>query len=92
MLFYEFFRSNIGSRVQVMLKTGICVCGVLCSVDPYLNIKLQETRVLNRHPGLGVLSTCSIRGSSVKFVLSEECSALVQSVNAGSRLRMVLER
>ncbi|AFN83798.1 U6 snRNA-associated ribonucleoprotein [Encephalitozoon romaleae SJ-2008] len=92
MLFYEFFRSNIGKRIFVMLKAGVYVSGVLNSIDPYLNLNLLKVKILSNHPGLDSISLCSIRGSSIKYILADKDSNLLQGVNAGSRLRMVLDK
>lgn len=92
MLFYEFFRANIGTRVSVMLKTGVNVSGVLASIDPYLNVKLRETEVASENPGLDTISVCSIRGSSIKYILTSAEEKLIEGVNSGSRLRMILDR
>lgn len=92
MLFYEFFRSSVGSRVFVMLKAGVYVSGVLESIDPYLNVNLSDAEVLSMHPGLSRVSVCSIRGSSIKYILAERNDELVRGVNAGSRLRMILDK
>ncbi|AFM99077.1 small nuclear ribonucleoprotein [Encephalitozoon hellem] len=92
MLFYEFFRSNIGKRIFVMLKAGVYVSGVLSNIDPYLNLSLLEVNILSNHPGLDSISVCSIRGSSIKYVLVDKDSTLLQGVNAGSRLRMILDK
>ncbi|ADM12311.1 U6 snRNA-associated ribonucleoprotein [Encephalitozoon intestinalis ATCC 50506] len=92
MLFYEFFKSNIGKRIFVMLKAGVYVSGVLNSIDPYLNLNLEEVEILSDHPGLSGTSLCSIRGSSIKYILADRDAGLLQGVNAGSRLRMILDK
>ncbi|CAD27153.1 U6 snRNA-ASSOCIATED RIBONUCLEOPROTEIN [Encephalitozoon cuniculi GB-M1] len=92
MLFYEFFRSSIGSRVSVMLKAGVYVSGRLGGIDPYLNLSLLDVRILSSHPGLSSISVCSIRGSSIKYILVDKDAKLLQGVNAGSRLRMILDK
>lgn len=45
MLFYSFFKSMVGKEVVVELKNDVCIHGTLHSVDQYLNMNLQDTRV-----------------------------------------------
>jgi len=56
MLFYSFFKSLVGKEVVVELKNDLNICGVLHSVDQYLNIKLQEISVAesNKHPHMSL--------------------------------------
>lgn len=91
MLFYRFFKANMGTRMLVMLKTDVYISGVLVGVDPYLNVKLRDTRILSEHPGLCSVSVCSIRGSAIKYVLIDEDEKMIEGVNSGSRLRMLLD-
>jgi U6 snRNA-associated Sm-like protein LSm2 len=46
-LFYSFFKTLIGHQVTVELKNDLAITGVLTSVDQFLNIKLDEIRVLD---------------------------------------------
>jgi len=70
MLFYSFFKSLVGKEVVVELKNDLNICGVLHSVDQYLNIKLQEISVAesDKHPHMMSVKSCFIRGSVVRYV------------------------
>lgn len=92
MLFYEFFKSNLGTQVLVLLKTDLYISGTLASVDPYLNIKLCDIRILSGHPGLSKVSVCSIRGSSIKYMVSEKNEWQQENLNSATRLKMMLDR
>jgi U6 snRNA-associated Sm-like protein LSm2 len=92
MLFYEFFKSYVGKSLTVMLKTNVYLCGTLASIDPFLNIKLKDVRVLSNNVGLRGISVCSIRGTSIKYLLAEKREEVVDRVNMGSRLRLLLEK
>jgi len=63
MLFYSFFKTLTGKEVTVELKNDLSITGILHSVDQYLNIKLNEIKVVDeeKHPhlvGQGI-ETCS---------------------------------
>ncbi|KXZ47085.1 hypothetical protein GPECTOR_38g322 [Gonium pectorale] len=47
MLFFSLFKTLVGKEVTVELKNDLCISGALHSVDQYLNIKLNNTRVHN---------------------------------------------
>mmetsp|Transcript_22228 Transcript_22228/g.37136 ORF Transcript_22228/g.37136 Transcript_22228/m.37136 type:complete len:94 (+) Transcript_22228:170-451(+) len=70
MLFYSYFKTLMGLQVTVELKNDLCIQGTLHSVDQYLNIKLENTRVINedRYPHMKSVKNCFIRGSVVRYV------------------------
>jgi len=70
MLFASFFKTLIGKQVVVELKNDLAIVGTLDSVDQYLNIKLENTRVVDeqRFPHLKSVRNCFIRGSVVRYV------------------------
>jgi U6 snRNA-associated Sm-like protein LSm2 len=92
MLFYELFKSLVGKSLTVMLKTNVYLCGTLASIDPFLNLKLTNAEVLSDHVGLKGISTCSIRGTSIKYLLIGGKDEVVEKINVGSRLRLLLEK
>ena len=92
MLFYEFLQTNLKSRMLVVLKNGVSISGELCSVDPYMNLSLQEVNVAGDYPGLNGIHTCSIRGSSVKYLMMKRNERLLEALNSGSRLRMLFDK
>ncbi|KAK6780700.1 hypothetical protein RDI58_022884 [Solanum bulbocastanum] len=47
MLFFSYFKDLVGREVTVELKNDLAIRGTLHSVDQYLNIKLENTRVVD---------------------------------------------
>lgn len=47
MLFYSYFKTLVGKEVTVELKNDLAITGTLHSVDQYLNVKLNNVRVVN---------------------------------------------
>ncbi|EZA49371.1 hypothetical protein HN011_003411 [Eciton burchellii] len=70
MLFYSFFKSLVGKDVVVELKNDLSICGILHSVDQYLNIKLTDITVMEqeKYPHMLSVKNCFIRGSVVRYV------------------------
>jgi len=54
----------------VELKNDLAITGTLMSVDQYLNIKLENTKVVDeeRYPHMKSVRNCFIRGSVVRYV------------------------
>ncbi|XP_008458017.2 sm-like protein LSM2 isoform X1 [Cucumis melo] len=48
MLFFSYFKDLVGREVTVELKNDLAIRGTLHSVDQYLNIKLENTRVVDQ--------------------------------------------
>jgi len=46
-LFFSYFKELVGKEVIVELKNDLAISGILHSVDQYLNIKLENTRVVD---------------------------------------------
>ena len=69
-MFYSYFKTLVGKPVVVELKNDLAVEGTLVSVDQYLNIKLEHTRVTDeaRYPHMRSVRNCFIRGSVVRYV------------------------
>lgn len=69
-LFYSYFKTLVGKPVVVELKNDLAIEGTLVSVDQYLNIKLEHTRVTDeaRYPHMRSVRNCFIRGSVVRYV------------------------
>lgn len=71
MLFYSYFKTLVGKEVTVELKNDLAIAGTLHSVDQYLNIKLNNIRVINeqRYPHMvgdpqakrSSCSSCNVR-------------------------------
>jgi len=70
MLFYSFFKTLTGQEVTVELKNDLEIRGILHSVDQYLNIKLNDVKVVDeaKHPHLMAVKNCFIRGSVVRYI------------------------
>jgi U6 snRNA-associated Sm-like protein LSm2 len=70
MLFYSYFKTLVGKEVTVELKNDLAITGTLHSVDQYLNVKLDNVRVVNevKYPQMMSVKNCFIRGSVVRYV------------------------
>ncbi|CAK9191161.1 unnamed protein product [Sphagnum troendelagicum] len=69
-LFFSYFKELVGKEVTVELKNDLAITGILHSVDQYLNIKLENTRVVDeaKYPHMLSVKNCFIRGSVVRYV------------------------
>mmetsp|Transcript_20372 Transcript_20372/g.36346 ORF Transcript_20372/g.36346 Transcript_20372/m.36346 type:complete len:94 (+) Transcript_20372:308-589(+) len=87
MLFYSYFKTLVGKEVTVELKNDLIITGTLHSVDQYLNIKLQNTRVVNeqKYPHMISVRNCFIRGSVVRFVQLPKDSVDVEILHDATR-------
>ena len=47
-LFFSYFKELVGKEVTVELKNDLAIRGILHSVDQYLNIKLENIRVVDQ--------------------------------------------
>ncbi|KRH94372.1 U6 snRNA-associated ribonucleoprotein [Pseudoloma neurophilia] len=92
MIFVLYFQKIIGQRIKIELKNGLKISGMLCSVDAFLNLKLQDIEIENieDHPGLCDISLLSIRGSSIKLVRSRKDDDLVESLLDATRNRFII--
>lgn len=70
MIFFSFFKSLVGKEVTVELKNDLAITGTLHSVDQYLNIKLDNVKVVNedKFPHMLSVRNCFVRGSVVRYV------------------------
>nr|CAG8536546.1 4278_t:CDS:2 [Entrophospora candida] len=59
----------IGHQVTVELKNDLAITGILSSVDQFLNIKLDNIRVIDdaKYPHMMAVKNCFIRGSVVRL-------------------------
>ncbi|RVD92896.1 U6 snRNA-associated Sm LSm2 [Tubulinosema ratisbonensis] len=85
MLFYSFFKDNLDSKIEVILKNNTKITGILKSVDQYLNFILSE--VITDIPYIPNLELCSIRGSSVRTVKIDNFDS--DKLNDATRFRFV---
>ncbi|KAL7411245.1 U6 snRNA-associated Sm-like protein LSm2 [Mrakia frigida] len=70
MLLFSVFKTLTDQEVTVELKNDLCITGTLKSVDQFLNIRLDNIKVLDteRHPHMATVKNCFIRGSVVRYV------------------------
>lgn len=61
-LFFSYFKDLVGREVTVELKNDLAIRGTLHSVDQYLNIKLENTRVVDqdKYPHMVCTQTVSL--------------------------------
>ena len=78
------------AQVTVELKNDLSITGTLHSVDQYLNIKLNNIRVVNqtKYPHMLSVRNCFIRGSVVRYVqVRRRRAALARAVLVRAALR-----
>ncbi|KAI5118068.1 hypothetical protein M0805_006331 [Coniferiporia weirii] len=70
LLIFSLFKTLTDQTVTVELKNDLSITGVLKSVDQFLNIRLDNIKVLDeaRHPHMMAVKNCFIRGSVVRYV------------------------
>lgn len=80
-LFFSYFKELVGKEVTVELKNDLAITGILHSVDQYLNIKLENTRVVDaaKYPHMvsPVLRPSSSSSSALlcpEFWLQSDCT------------------
>lgn len=92
MFFYEYFRTWTGAKIIVELKNNSVFCGTFVAIDPFFNIKLENTTIINKNSPFENLALCTIRGSSIKLIkLRNSLKSAVPLADA-SRLRAFLEK
>ena len=69
-VFYSLFKSLVGQEVTVELKNDLCIRGTLHSVDQFLNVKLNNIKVLEeeKFPHMATVKNCFVRGSVVRYI------------------------
>ncbi|KAL5507066.1 hypothetical protein ACEPAH_6522 [Sanghuangporus vaninii] len=70
MLIFSLFKTLTDQTVTVELKNDLSITGVLKSVDQFLNIRLDNIKVMDEahHPHMMPVKNCFIRGSVVRYV------------------------
>ena len=73
--------------MTVELKNDLAIAGTLVSVDQYLNIKLENTRVTDeaRYPHMRSVRKWFIRGSVVRYVQLPEAAVDVDILHDATR-------
>lgn len=87
MLFYSYFKTLVGKEVTVELKNDLAITGTLHSVDQYLNIKLNDIRVVNeqKYPHMLSVRNCFVRGSVVRYLQLPADSVDVELLHDATR-------
>lgn len=87
MLFYSYFKTLVGKEITVELKNDLSITGTLHSVDQYLNVKLNDIRVVNqaKYPHLLSVKDCFVRGSVVRYIMLPPGSVDVELLHDATR-------
>ncbi|WUR03012.1 U6 snRNA-associated Sm-like protein LSm2 [Vairimorpha necatrix] len=83
MLFFEYFKTKINSKISIILKNGMNIKGKLISIDPYLNLCLEEIQT-SEIPILD-METCSLKGIAIRTIELEKDENL-EKISEASRL------
>lgn len=86
MLFYTFFKTQLGKEVKIRLKNDIIFTGVLESVDIFLNLKVRGVSGTQEQHRM---DTCIIRGSSVKTISMSDRGVCYKQLHDATRFRFV---
>lgn len=70
MLFVSLFKTLTGSKVEIELKNGFVLTGLLDTVDQYHNIKVKNVKAQDpeKYPHLASVEELFIRGSVVRYI------------------------
>ncbi|ORY75984.1 U6 snRNA-associated Sm-like protein LSm2 [Leucosporidium creatinivorum] len=87
MLIFSVFKTLTDQEVTVELKNDLSIVGTLKSVDQFLNIKLDNIRVLDedKHPHMIAVRNCFIRGSVVRYVQLPKAAVDTQLLEDATR-------
>lgn len=70
-LFYSFFKTLVDQTVTIELKNDLAITGTLVSVDQFLNIKLDNIKVVDeaRYPHMvsSFRNIPYVKGGRIKF-------------------------
>lgn len=86
MLFYTFFKTQLGKEVKIRLKNDVLFTGVLESVDMFLNLKIRGVSGTQEQHRM---ETCIIRGSSVKTISMSNRGVNYKQLHDATRFRFV---
>lgn len=70
MLFLSLFKTLHGNKVEIELKNGFILTGILDTVDQYHNVKLKDVKAQDpiKYPHLASVSQLFIRGSLIRHI------------------------
>ncbi|CAD6266167.1 unnamed protein product [Miscanthus lutarioriparius] len=82
MLFFSYFKELVGKEVTVELKNDLAIRGMLHSVDQYLNIKLENTRVVDqdKYPHMPNCIDVLLTGRRFTLILTARTQCLGNSM------------
>ncbi|KAJ0647264.1 putative U6 snRNA-associated Sm-like protein LSm2 [Helianthus annuus] len=96
MLFFSYFKDLVGREVTVELKNDLAIQGTLHSVDQYLNIKLENTRVVDQekypHMALEFEFYFSCWFYDLIYVLSPKLVVFIRAVQKARGSGLSLEK
>lgn len=92
MIFFEYLKTQLNKEVNVSLKNSMVLKGTLMNVDHFLNIQLLRTVPEEETPGLGKMFSCSVRGSSIKYIDLEKDKVLEDRVTDSTYIRFSLDK
>jgi U6 snRNA-associated Sm-like protein LSm2 len=92
MIFYEFLRTHLGNKIEVSLKNGMNLSGILNSIDPFLNIKLTNTKFEEQNPAIQEMDICSVRGSSIKWMDLQKNPKVDERLSHATILKFSLDK
>jgi len=86
-LFFSYFKKLVGKEVTMELKNDLAIRGTLHSLDQYLNIKLEKTRVVEQDKYPHMVSSSpspfySLRVASL-YILIAVCVYMYQFIYSG---------
>ncbi|KAM0790673.1 hypothetical protein ACM66B_004532 [Microbotryomycetes sp. NB124-2] len=86
-LIFSVFKTLTDQQVTVELKNDLSIVGTLKSVDQFLNIKLENIRVVDedKHPHMIAVRNCFIRGSVVRYVQIPKAAVDTQLLEDATR-------
>ena len=79
MLFYSYFKTLVGKEVTVELKNDLAITGTLHSVDQYLNVKLNNVKVVNEAKYPHMVSPRPPANSFPPAVPAQNCMRLLMT-------------
>ncbi|KAG6510259.1 hypothetical protein ZIOFF_028268 [Zingiber officinale] len=86
MLFFSYFKELVGKEVMMELKNDLAIRGTLHSVDQYLNIKLENIKVVDedKYPHMTKTNTLTWYSSLLQPYFSWSSSAMDYNVVASA--------
>ncbi|KAH9819296.1 hypothetical protein DFH28DRAFT_1105683 [Melampsora americana] len=92
-LIFSVFKTLTGQEVTIELKNDLAIQGTLASVDQFLNLKIENIKVLDqeRYPHMMAVKNCFIRGSVVRYVQIPKNAVDTQLLEDATRKEFYLQ-